>query len=358
MPGVPRGSSNSNRASFLDGTRGRAIEGAPTAAQALQSESLKGPSLDHRVIDFGVDGESAIIRDFGSETGSAEEIASFPSAEGRLCDRTIPAERYIQLLKRTLTRSVSDRDIRAVEYALSPTHRALYAPLQRIVRRRGAELLVSRAIDPKARELGRDWPYDAETMIGMKRLTNLQQCIEDVVVDGVPGDLLEAGVWRGGACIFMRAMLDALGETSRKVWVADSFQGVPKPDSKYVHDHGLTLYKHEILRVSLDQVRANFERYGFLDDRVIFLPGFFKDTLSHAPVDRLAVLRLDGDLYQSTMESLTALYSKVSVGGYVIVDDYGGIRACRQAVDDFRTKLSIQTPMTEVDWTGVYWRKE
>ena len=109
--------------------------------------------------------------------------------------------------------------------------------------------------------------------------------------------------------------------------------------------------------MSLDQVKANFARYDLLDDRVQFLKGWFKDTLPHAPISRLAVMRLDGDLYESTMDALTALYPKLSPGGYVIIDDYGAINACRQAVHDFRNTHGIEDPIQEVDWTGAYWRR-
>ena len=80
------------------------------------------------------------------------------------------------------------------------------------------------------RENGEDWPLIAHTMIGMKRLDNLQYCVEKVIAENVPGDLIETGVWRGGAAIFMRAILKAYGVTGRRVLVADSFEGLPSPN--------------------------------------------------------------------------------------------------------------------------------
>src|SRR5262249_48778679 len=148
--------------------------------------------------------------------------------------------------------------------------------------------------------------------------------LTDCLRRGVPGDFIETGVWRGGACIFARAVLRAYGDPERKVWVADSFEGLPKPDAaKYPADRGSRLYRQAHLAVSLEEVTANFARYNMLDDRVVFLRGWFRDTLPTAPIEKLAVLRLDGDLYESTMEALSHLYDRVSVGGYVIVDDYG-----------------------------------
>jgi O-methyltransferase len=190
-------------------------------------------------------------------------------------------------------------------------------------------------------------------MIGLKRLDNLQYCVTDVLRRGVPGDLIETGAWRGGATIFMRAILEAYGDTERQVWVADSFQGLPRPDpERWPAEAGDEHWRMGQLAVSLEDVQANFARYGLLDERVRFLPGWFKDTLPTAPIERLAVLRLDGDIYGSTMEALEALYPKLSVGGYVIVDDYGAIPQCKEAVTDFRSAHGIIDLMETVDWTG------
>jgi O-methyltransferase len=211
--------------------------------------------------------------------------------------------------------------------------------------------------DAKAREEGRDWPLLAETMVGLKRLDNLQACVEDVIQNNVPGDLIETGVWRGGSTIFMRAILKAYGVTDRSVWVADSFQGLPPPDpEKYPADAGDKLSQATFLCVSLEQVKANFEKYGLLDEQVRFLKGWFKDTLPRAPIKQLAVMRLDGDMYESTMESLTALYPKLSANGYIIIDDYI-LEACRQAVLDFRASRGITDEIKDIDGTGVYWQR-
>lgn len=211
----------------------------------------------------------------------------------------------------------------------------------------------------RKRDLGLYWPPEAETMIGMQRLTSLQRCVETVLADDVPGDLIECGVWRGGACILMRAVLAAYGDETRCVWLADSFAGVPRPDTaNYQADKGLRLDRYaSILAVPEAEVRANFERYGLLDDQVRFLPGWFKDTLPDAPIDRIAVLRLDGDLYESTIQALDALYPRLSPGGFCIIDDYHAIKACRQAVTDYRAKHGLSAEIVDIDQTGVLWRK-
>lgn len=213
------------------------------------------------------------------------------------------------------------------------------------------------AKERKIRELGWDWPEEAETMIGMVRLACIQECVETALREGVQGDLLEAGVWRGGAVILMRAILKVYGVDDRTVWAADSFRGLPPPDaSSFTQDLAVDLSTFDELAVSVEQVKANFSRYGLLDDQVRFLEGWFKDTLPQAPVDRLAVLRLDGDYYESTIQVLESLYPKVSPGGFVIVDDYLHLDTCRQAVNDFRSAFSIRDDIVEVDWNSVYWR--
>jgi hypothetical protein len=202
------------------------------------------------------------------------------------------------------------------------------------------------------------WRQPAHSMAGFKRLDNVQFCVEDVLVRGVPGDLIETGVWRGGSTILMRAVLAAYGVTDRRVWVADSFEGLPPPNAgAYPSDQGLDLYLIPELAVSMEQVQSHFERYDLLDEQVRFLKGWFRDTLPGAPIDRLAVIRLDGDLYESTLDALVHLYPKLSVGGYLIIDDYGAILACREAVHDYRAAHGIREEILPIDWTGAYWQR-
>jgi O-methyltransferase len=218
---------------------------------------------------------------------------------------------------------------------------------------------LQRSFVQRKRDLGLDWPAEAETMIGMQRLSSLQRCVETVLADDIPGDLIECGVWRGGACILMRAVLAAYGDETRCVWLADSFAGVPRPDTaNYKADKGIRLDRYAgILAVPETEVRANFQRYGLLDDQVRFLAGWFKDTLHDAPIDRIAVLRLDGDLYESTIQALDALYPRLSRGGFCIIDDYHVVAPCRQAVTDYRAKHGVSAEIVDIDGSGVLWRK-
>ena len=205
----------------------------------------------------------------------------------------------------------------------------------------------------------------AISMLPLIRFENLRACMHEVIERDVPGDFIETGVWRGGATIFMRAFLKSYAIEDRMVWVADSFEGLPYPDpEKFPKEasarQGKVMTKlFENLEAGLDEVRRNFAAFGLLDDQVKFLKGWFKDTLPQAPVQTLALMRLDGDFYESTMDALVNLYDKLSIGGIVIVDDYGEDTwtECRRAVDDFRNSRGIQDPLVAVDSSCSWWRK-
>jgi len=262
----------------------------------------------------------------------------------------VGAAEHLELLKAVLCASIyAESSWSSTALARSGWRRWLHrllAPLSLM-------LVKLRPYDPEARKVGRDWPLFGYTMAGHQRLDNLQHCVEAVLCDGVPGDLMETGAWRGGMTIFMRALLKVYGDTQRTVWVADSFQGLPPPQNAR---DGWDYSSSDYLAVSLEQVQANFRRFGLLDTQVRFLKGWFSDTLPSAPIDRLAVLRLDGDMYSSTRDALVNLYHRVSPGGFVIVDDYFSWPACRRAVDEFRAQHGILDPIQAIDWTGAYWR--
>ena len=207
---------------------------------------------------------------------------------------------------------------------------------------------------------GKDWPCFAHSMAGYQRLTNLAKCVRQVMKDDVPGDFIETGVWRGGACILMRGISRAGGQGHRKVFVADSFEGLPPPDvENYPQDAGDKHYllKH-VLGISQEIVEANFQAYDLLDENVVFMKGWFKDTLpTLKDDDQFSIVRLDGDMYESTIQAIEILYPKLSAGGYLIVDDYGAVRACKVAIDEYREKNGITDTLHQIDWTGAYWRK-
>jgi O-methyltransferase len=188
-------------------------------------------------------------------------------------------------------------------------------------------------------------PETRLTMLTPELLDNIEHCIRDVVENKVRGDFIECGVWKGGACIYAYYVLKELGE-KRKVYVADSFQGLPAPNVElYPQDNGDIHHTYPELAVSLEKVKQNFQIFGDIDDSVVFVEGFFRDTLPNCDIEKISVLRLDGDMYESTWESLIYLYHKLEVGGYCIIDDYSGVRGCTLAVDKFRKDYEIDDEM-------------
>lgn len=201
-------------------------------------------------------------------------------------------------------------------------------------------------------------PTVAHTMVGVDRLDNLRRLTQLTLDEHVPGDFIETGVWRGGCCILMRGILAVNEIRDRKVYVADSFAGVPPPRPEvYPADRDLRLDLSTELSVSLETVKENFRRYGLLDDQVVFVEGLFSETLPALDAGPFALARLDGDLYESTYIALQCLYPRLSPGGFLIVDDYGVIEACRRAVDDYRKEHNIDAPINWIDRTGVWWRR-
>jgi O-methyltransferase len=208
------------------------------------------------------------------------------------------------------------------------------------------------------RVMGLDWPFSGLTMIGLERLDDLQACVESVVDEGVEGDVIEAGAWRGGASILARATLDSLGADERTVWVADSFRGLPSPDpGAFPEDRHLDLSRVDFLAVPVEEVRGYFARFG-CEEGVEFVEGFFDQTLPSLRGRRWSVVRIDGDTYEATWVALESLYPGLSVGGYLIVDDYGLIDECHTAVHDFRREQGILEPIEEIDFNGIRWRRE
>lgn len=200
------------------------------------------------------------------------------------------------------------------------------------------------------RSLGMDWPLYGLSMVGLNRLDDLERCVRSVVRDEVAGDLIEAGTWRGGASMLMRATLDTLGD-DRTVWVADSYTGF-REDLRFAD-----LAAVDFLAVSLEEVKENFARFG-LESGVEYLPGYFDETMPRLGKREWAICRLDGDSYEATRLCLETLYADLSVGGYVIIDDYWALDECRAAVDEFRASHGIEEPLEKVDWTCARWRRQ
>lgn len=199
----------------------------------------------------------------------------------------------------------------------------------------------------------------AHTMVGLRRLDNLEYCAASVIENGVAGDFVECGVLQGGASIFLRALQVAYGEESRRTWVCDSFTGPPPPtdDADRELAAGFNEAAEPWLAATVQSVRDNFRMYDLLSDHVRFVEGLFAESLPHAPIERIAILRLDVGLYDATTDVLEHLYDKVSPGGFLVIDDYNVYEPCRRAVDDFRARRGDTVPMRRADWNSAYWQK-
>lgn len=266
---------------------------------------------------------------------------------------------YLELLKKVL---IDYDKIGSFEYhplnIVNPNWKTFFLyPIDKLLRKRNFSIGKLKYVDKEERLNGLDWPANAKTMIGYKRLSNIEHCIRIIEKESIEGDLIETGVWRGGAAIFMKAVLNELKMKDRNVWLADSFMGIPAPKKEYPEDKVSKLHQHPIFKISKEEVENNFRRFDLFDDSIKFLEGWFDQTLTNAPIEKLSLLRLDGDLYESTYVALKYLYTKLSLGGFVIIDDYNAFQFCKKAVDDFRFENKIEEEMFEIDQEAVYWRK-
>lgn len=205
-------------------------------------------------------------------------------------------------------------------------------------------------------EGGECWPLEADSMIGVYRMVNIYEALEEVSSKNIQGDFVETGVWKGGACVLANAVIHELGEEeSRKVHVFDSFEGLPAPYMQ--QDNGDNHHTIACLAVSVETVKEVLEKYGYLTENVIFRKGFFKDTMKEtSDIEKIAILRLDGDMYSSTIEVLEALYDKVQAGGIIIVDDWT-LPGAKSAVMDFLKSRESSPEFISIDRFSCFWRK-
>ncbi len=198
----------------------------------------------------------------------------------------------------------------------------------------------------------------ALTMCGDKSIEQLVGALKSIEEEQIPGDYIEAGVWRGGLPIIMRAFLQSIGNQSRKVWLADSFQGLPN-ESQDENDRAAHVLLEPIFHLSTSrkQVEDSLDFFGLLDEQVKILEGWFSETLKYLPEVSFSLVRLDGDYYESTRDALDALYPKLSPGGFLIVDDYNLPLGCKRAVDEYRVQYGLVQPLIPINSQAVYWRK-
>jgi len=270
-------------------------------------------------------------------------------------------ETYLTLLERSLMGTVHQATFSVVGSGATPSWRQ---PLRRALRisqtigaSHGLELL-AHVIPGAVLEEGRALPLVGETMVGQARLNNVRACLETVVDDGIEGDFIETGVWRGGCSIYATAVLQTARTNSKRVFVADSFRGLPDADfARYPDESRDGMSDMTRLAVTRSDVEENFRRYGVPLDRVVFVEGWFRDTLPTLSDERWSVIRLDGDMYESTMDGLSTLYPRLSVGGFAIIDDYWTMDSCRAAVCAYRSAHDIEDQLIRVDHSCAMWRR-
>jgi hypothetical protein len=187
------------------------------------------------------------------------------------------------------------------------------------------------------------------SMMSHARLKGIFRGVRDVVRRKVKGDLVECGTARGGCSALMGLTCRQI-QTSRKIWVYDTFEGLPAPTQEDP-DFDLAKSFEGDCRGDYDEVRELFERFQILDD-VQMVKGLFQDTLPSSEIQQIALLHLDGDWYDSTWVCLEQLYDKVTPGGVIQIDDYGHWAGARKALHKFFDQRKIQVDLQYLDYTG------
>jgi hypothetical protein len=201
------------------------------------------------------------------------------------------------------------------------------------------------------------------SMTSIERLYAMFQATEYVSRTNVIGDLVECGVWRGGSIMMAALTLLELNDTSRSLYLFDTFEGLPRPggeDEDFAGNkqynewtrHRRTDSSSDWAYASIEEVRANFDSIGYPSEKVIFVKGMVQDTLPNNAPDRIALLRLDTDWHQSTVWELKHLYERLSANGVLIIDDYGHLKGQRKAVDEFFAERGEHPLLQRIDYSG------
>jgi O-methyltransferase len=201
------------------------------------------------------------------------------------------------------------------------------------------------------------------TMTSVERMYALWQAAGHVARAGIPGDYVECGVWRGGSSMLAALTLAGAGDEARRLWLYDTFEGMSEPTERdrafdaaapisAEWDAFRTANGSTLAYASLDEVQANMNRAQIAAERLEYVAGKVEDTIPARAPERIALLRLDTDWYESTRHELEHLYPRLSPGGVLIVDDYGHWAGAREAVDEFLASLHRPPLLTRIDYTG------
>lgn len=199
------------------------------------------------------------------------------------------------------------------------------------------------------------------TMVSYLRLSNVYELAKLIEKNKIEGVFVECGVWKGGCAALMGVVADR-AKSGRKVWLFDSFEGLPEPTDRDEPDKkGVEAkeYTKKCLASLEDVERIFFSILKINKENVVIRKGWFQETVPKAKqeIGSIALLRLDADWYESTKCCLDNLYDNVISGGYIVIDDYGFWGGCKKAVGEFLESRKLNVDLINIDNTGVYFQK-
>lgn len=195
------------------------------------------------------------------------------------------------------------------------------------------------------------------TLTSRERIVSLSRAVRYVVENGIPGDIVECGVWRGGSVMAILKMLLRLGEITRDVYLFDTFAGMASPTREDVSFYGEIASRtyrrlnRKLIAVSLDEVKKNVLGVGYDPRRIHFIKGKVEDTLPSAALEKISLLRLDTDWYESTLQEMEHLYPRLSPRGVLIIEDYGCWKGSRKAIDEYVSRNKVPLLLNRIDYT-------
>ena len=194
------------------------------------------------------------------------------------------------------------------------------------------------------------------SMASKQKVDQMEKLVKTVCSDRIPGSIVETGVWKGGMAMWIKSILKYY-HSDKKIWLFDVFDRFPEPvdqTDKYIHPITSILFENA---PTIQSVRDNFIHFN-LYNNINLVKGLFEHTLEITDTGSIAILHLDSDYYDSTLYVLRKMYDRISIGGYVVIDDYGNNwLACKKAVDEFRLERSITDKLFDLGSESVYWKK-